>query len=42
MLIDRSLFSASYEPSVLDIRIENLLRQTIAPAQLRGAFRYVK
>jgi hypothetical protein len=31
-------YSASYEPSMLDIRIENPLRQTIAPAKLRGAF----
>jgi hypothetical protein len=27
---------------MLDIRIENPLRQTIAPAKLRGPFRYVK
>jgi hypothetical protein len=35
-------FSASYEPSMLDIRMENPLRQTIAPAKLRGVFCYVK
>jgi hypothetical protein len=38
MLNYHSVFSASYEPSMLDIRIENPLRQTIAPAKLRGAF----
>jgi hypothetical protein len=35
-------FSASYEPSMLDIRIENPLRQIIAPAKLRGVLCYVK
>jgi hypothetical protein len=32
---DGSVFSASYEPSMLDIRIENLLRQTIALSKFR-------
>ncbi len=35
-------FSASYEPSMLDIRIENPLRQTIPPVKLLGASRHVK
>ncbi len=34
MFNDGSVFRASYEPSMLDIRIENPLRQTIAPVKL--------